>query len=82
MARILDTQEQIERQLRMGLVPETDNRSLLCEMGFQPLYPHIEDGYHEKLWGRQVETTGSRGGRHLAIQRAYLNAKPVEKHAA
>ena len=82
MARTLETQEQIERQLRMGLVPETDNRTLLCEMGFEPLYPQTHDGYHEHLWGRQIETTGSRGGRRLAIQRAYLNAKPIEKQAA
>jgi hypothetical protein len=81
MARILETKEQIERQLRLGIVPETDNRSLLCDMGFQPLYPHVQDGYHENLWGRQVETTASGSGRRRAVQRAYLNVKPVPEAA-
>jgi hypothetical protein len=81
MAHTVDTQEQIERQLRLGIVPETANRTLLCEMGFQPLYPHVRDGYHENLWGRQVDTTASAGGRRRAIQRAYLSAKPFPEAA-
>src|SRR5579875_529155 len=61
MARTVSTKEQIERELRLGLIPAADNAAVLREMGFEPLYPHVRDGYHEKLWGRQIEAESERG---------------------
>lgn len=82
MAYTVQTQEQLEHQLRLGIVPATDNRTLLLDMGFQPLYPHVRDGYHENLWGRQVDVEAGAGGRRRAIQRAYLEVKLPETQAA
>jgi hypothetical protein len=73
MARTVTTREEIEHELRLGLVPAADNVAVLREMGFEPLYPHIRDGYHEKLWGRSIDLDAKRGGaRQRAIQRAVL----------
>jgi|GEM_PF-2382155 hypothetical protein len=79
MARTVSTKEQIERELRLGLIPAADNAAVLREMGFEPLYPHVRDGYHEKLWGRQIEAESGRGGKRRAIQRAVLEALDEER---
>jgi hypothetical protein len=84
MARIVSTREQIEGELRLGLVPAVDNVAILQEMGFEQLYPHVRDGYHEQLWGRQVDLDdreGLNGVKRRAIQRAVLDPQP-EKTAA
>jgi hypothetical protein len=73
MAQPVTTKEQLLRQLQLGLVPATENREILLELGFQPLYPQAADGYHEHLWGRPVSIERrSRGCLQMAIQRAYL----------
>lgn len=73
------TREHIELQLRLGRVPTVDNVAVLREMGFEPIYPHMTDGYHEKLWGRQVESeAGAAGLKQRAIQRAFLDEAKAE----
>ena len=73
MAQPVQTKEQVLHQLRLGLVPATENRDILVELGFEPLYRHIADGYHEHLWGRHVAAGQTGEGLYqLAIERAYL----------
>ena len=84
MAHTVSTREQVEHQLRLGLVPAVDNVTVLQEMGFEPLYPHVRDGYHEQLWGRQVDLDdreGLHGVKRRAIQRAVLEPD-LERTAA
>jgi len=50
------TRPEIERQLRQRIVPRTDNREALVELGFMPAYPHLlHDVYYGALWTRAVE---------------------------
>jgi hypothetical protein len=49
------TRPEIERQLRQRIVPCTDNREALVELGFMPAYPQLaHDVYYGALWTRTV----------------------------
>ena len=51
------TRPEIERQLRQRLVPRTDNREALIELGFSPAYPHLaRDRYYGAIWTRAIDT--------------------------
>ncbi len=50
------TRLEIERALRERMVPCTDNREALVELGFMPAYPHLaHDVYYGSLWTRAVD---------------------------
>ena len=69
------TAEDIARRLRLGVVPETDNRDALLELGFRRAYPQVKDDYHSRLWSRAVpsDRPSSAGHMQLVIQLAYLS---------
>ena len=67
---IARTKDEIERALRHGLIPVTDNRSVLIELGFQP---SIND---PETWERVVDygsvDSGGEVRRVMARQRARI----------
>jgi hypothetical protein len=72
------TRAEIERQLRHRVVPRTDNRNALLELGFTPAYPHLaHDAYYGALWMRAIDAhADSSAGRRLdartlVIERAF-----------
>jgi hypothetical protein len=74
----IHTRAEIERQLRLRLVPRTDNRDALIELGFTPAYPHLaRDVYYGALWMRAIDAhKDSAAGRRsdaktLVIERAF-----------
>jgi hypothetical protein len=74
MAATVHTIDAIQTLLRRGLMPVTDNRDALLELGFERTYPQVASGYEATLWERSIELDQrSRGGyRMLARQRAVL----------
>jgi hypothetical protein len=72
------TRSEIERQLRLRLVPCTDNRGALVELGFTPAYPHLaRDVYYGALWTRTIDAhkdpiAGRRSNaKALVVERAF-----------
>jgi hypothetical protein len=72
---IAHTTAEIERELRLGRTPQTDNRSALITLGFEPAMPQVRD---DTTWIRPVEVTAIGPGprparavkRVFALQRA------------
>ncbi len=74
----IHTRAEIERQLRLRLVPCTDNRDALIELGFTPAYPQLaRDAYYGALWMRAIDahkdSTAERrsDAKTLVIERAF-----------
>lgn len=63
--------EEIERRLRLRLIPETDRRDALIELGFTRVYPQLAQGpYYRAMWTRAIEATATGSGhRTLALAR-------------
>jgi hypothetical protein len=74
MAPTLHTTDDIQMQLRRGLMPVTDNQDALLALGFERAYPQIASGYEATIWERSIECDrrSSDGHRVLARQRAIL----------
>ena len=76
MDALCHTQEEIERLAgRLPCVP-TDNLDALIALGFERMYPQAASGYESRLWSRSMDagySAGSRNGRKLVVQRAFLD---------
>ncbi len=74
--RTSHTRAEIERELRLCFVPQTDNRDALIDLGFTPAYPALETASDGVLWTRVIEAcldsqaVRRSDRRMLAIQRA------------
>lgn len=64
----------ISNLLLRGEIPVTSNREALIELGFEPAYPQIRQGYEATVWERAVglDRRSSGGARLLARERAIL----------
>jgi hypothetical protein len=72
------TRPEIERLLRQRLVPRTDNREALIELGFSPAYPHLaRDRYYGAIWTRAIDTSrdstapSRANAKTLVVERAF-----------
>ncbi|MDE2571523.1 MAG: hypothetical protein KGM44_03255 [bacterium] len=52
---IVHDPEGIQRMLRHGLAPVTDNRQALMALGFAAKYPNGRDAYERGIWSRSVD---------------------------
>jgi hypothetical protein len=79
MRTIVHSTADIEKLLRHGLAPITDNRTALVELGFQRAYPQIARGYESTIWERAIDAaTRSRDGDRMLIrQRAFLESRAL-----
>ncbi|MGH7727826.1 MAG: hypothetical protein ACREM2_03380 [Vulcanimicrobiaceae bacterium] len=72
----MSSKDEIERLLRLGLAPITDNVAALRELGFERSYPGATSGYDSTLWERSREygdcPTSREVRRVLARERAFL----------
>ncbi len=61
--------------LSRGKIPVTTNREALIELGFEPAYPQVRQGYESTIWERAIEMDrrSSGGSRLLARERAILS---------
>ena len=70
------SKQEIERLLRLGLAPITDNARALIDLGFHRAYPSAAGGFLSTVWQRAVDRgyrQTDRGLRRvLSCQRAYL----------
>jgi hypothetical protein len=73
---IVHTTADIERELRFGRTPQTDNRSALIALGFEPAMPHLRD---DSTWIRPVEKTpvDFSGRRTRAVRRVLALERAV-----
>jgi hypothetical protein len=73
---IVHTTADIERELRFGRTPQTDNRSALIALGFEPAMPHLRD---DGTWIRPVEVTpvDFAGRRTRAVRRVLALERAV-----
>ncbi len=78
----MNTANDIEKLLRHGLTPLTDNPAALRELGFERAYPQVEHGYDSTIWERAiVAPQRSRDGlRMLVRQRAFLESPSSRAH--
>lgn len=71
--------QDIERLLRLGLAPITDNAQALQQMGFARAYPTAKSRYEASMYERSVDRgsrcTPSGLRRVLICQRAFLQLK-------
>jgi hypothetical protein len=73
------TPTDIERMLKLGLAPITDNADALYELGFVRSYPQVRSGYESTVYERSVDRgtrETSQGLRRVMIcERAFLAPK-------
>lgn len=71
--------EDIERLLKLGLAPITDNVAALERLGFSRAHPAARNRYEKSMYERSIDggVRDSRNGlrRVLIRQRAFLQAK-------
>ena len=76
---IVHRTEDIERLLKRGLAPITDNAVVLQQMGFAHAYPTARNGYEASMYERSVDwgcrSTEDGLRRVLICQRAFLRLK-------
>jgi hypothetical protein len=69
--------DDIEKLLRRGLTPVTDNPGALRELGFERAYPHVQHGYDSTIWERAVVAPRcSRDGLRMLIRQRALLENP------
>ncbi len=72
-ATTVESREEIERVLVLGLAPITNNRSALLALGFARAFPDAVSGYEPTVWERaNGRPQGSK--RASGRERAYLIA--------
>jgi hypothetical protein len=79
MNSVVHTLSEIERMLRLGLTPITDNAAALTELGFERVNPQIKSGYESTIWERSIERGRLKysGDRLLVRERAFFVQPPT-----
>jgi hypothetical protein len=80
MESIVHTLSEIQRLLRLGLTPITDNANALAELGFERAYPQIKSGYESTIWERSIDRgrLNYDGYRRLVRERAFFVRPPMQ----